>query len=173
MNGQTTISAEDNALVSQLKKKGLLVKFDPNEFRGATRNGGVAVMCSDGDVDIPVHHMQLTHRPHCLRIFGGPLLLAQSFPRFNENFAIDLSSNLQLGMEAKDTKRVYLYVHAPCGVAHKYNLGILEQLKLAVEARDFLAGDSFFDPDKIFVFFHVKRINKAGVLEQNTYKIAL
>ena len=76
-------------------------------------------------------------------------------------------------MIAKDTQRVYLYVHAPCGVASHYNYGIREQLTLAAEAREFLLKNSFFVREKIFIFFHVKKTNPEGQLEQNTYRIAL
>lgn len=167
-----TISAEDNQLVSRLKSSGTLLRFRPEEFMGLTRNGGVAVICSDGDISAPDYHAKLIHRPHCLRVFGGSLVFAPLFRGFREAFAVGLLENLRQGMTVKDTKTLFLYFHAPCGVAAAYNHGIEEQLELAQGAKRFFASDNFFVPSKIHLLFHVKRINKAGALEQNTYKIA-
>jgi len=169
MNG--IISQTENEVVSRLKREDKLQRFKLEEFKGLTRNGGVAVICLDGDIDAFNHHTAITHRPHCLRVFGGPLVFARSFPGFREAFAVGLLENLRLGMTIKDTKTLFLYLHAPCGLAITYNYGIEEQLGLTAEIRNFFVGDQFFLPEKIHCLFHVKRINKGGELEQNTYKI--
>lgn len=168
-----TISKEENQVVSDLKKQGVLQRFDPETILGISKNGGVAVICSDGDIDAFNHHTRMTHRPHCVRLFGGPLLLAPSFRRFNQALAFGLLGNIRQGMTVKHTQTLFLYVHAPCGVATMYDYSIEDQIKLAVEAKEFFAADNFFVHNKIHLLFHVKRINKAGALEQNTYKISV
>ncbi|MDO8668193.1 MAG: hypothetical protein Q7K35_03810 [bacterium] len=165
------ISAEENTVVSQLKKDGILQRFDPATIFGIAKNGGVGVMCSDGDPDMFPYHTRLTHRPHCVRLFGGSLLFAPSFKGFNEALAFGLLGNIRQGMTVKHTQTLFLYVHAPCGVAAMYGYGIEDQIKLAIEAMEFFAADNFFRRNKIHLLFHVKRINRAGALEQNTYKI--
>lgn len=164
------ISQADVAVVRVLKEEGVLLKFDPKELNGFSKNGGVAVICSDGDIDAPFFHAQLTHRPHCLRVFGGSLLFAPPFRGYEPDFAARLVANLKQGMTVKDTKTLFLYVHAPCGVANKYQHGIREQIALAFEARNLFAQDDFFVPDKIYALFHVKK-GVDGKLEQNTYRI--
>lgn len=166
------ISEADVLIVRALKEEGVLLKFDPKELNGSSKNGGVAVICSDGDIDAPFFHAQLTHRPHCVRVFGGSLLFAPSFRGYEPNFTAQLVANLKEGMIVKDTKTLFLYVHAPCGMATKYQHGIREQVALAAEARRFFAEDSFFVSTKILALFHVKK-EVDGKLEQNTYRIVM
>ena len=96
------------------------------------------------------------------------------FGGFRGAFAVGLLENLRQGMTVKETKTLFLYFHAPCGMAMAHDHGIEEQVQtLAPEAREFFSSDNFFDRHKIHLLFHVKRINKGGAEEQNTYKIVI
>lgn len=164
------ISDQDQVVVTALKEERILLKFDPKELNGSTKNGGVALDCADGDTDLSVYHRLISHRPHEIKIFGGSLIFAPSFRGYDKDFAAKLVINLKLGMEVKDTKTLFLYFHAPCGMAIKYQHDIKEQIALAVEARNFFIQDPFFVPEKIHILFHTKKL-RGEVLEQNTYKI--
>ncbi|MDO8593050.1 MAG: hypothetical protein Q7R92_04785 [bacterium] len=167
------ITAEDNKIVSQLKKDGVLLKFVLDEVRGKAKNGGVAFVCSDGDIDASLYHRQISHRPHEIKLFGGPLLLAPSYKGFDEVFAKFILANMKSGMMHKRTRYSHLYFHSPCGMAYDlYGYSIPEIISLAREAKDFMLEDSFFLPEKIDLYFHVKRINKAESMEQNSYLLA-
>lgn len=166
------ISDADQVVVSALKREGVLLKFDPKDLSGSTKNGGVAVICSDGDTDMQLFHRLISHRPHCQQITGGSLRYVPSFRGYRKRFAIDLMGDLQLLMNVKETKTLFLYFHTPCGMAIKYECGIREQIALAAEAREFFARDSFFVPKKIHILFHTKKLMD-GILEQNTYKIVV
>jgi len=169
-----TITEEENAIVSQLKKDGILRRFSPDEVRGKTRNGGVAFICSDGDIDASFYHRKISHRPHEVKLFGGPLLLAPSFKGFDDIDAAFILGNMKSGMLHKRTRFCHLYFHAPCGVAQdQYGYTIQEVIEMAKEAKAFIIKDSFFLPEKIDVYFHIKRINKAKILEQNSYLLAV
>lgn len=166
------ITAEENAIVSELKKRGTLRRFVLSEVQGKTKNGGVAVVCSDGDIDASFYHRQISHRPHEVKLFGGPLLLAPSFKGFNQIFVESIVENMKFGMRHKKTRSCHLYFHAPCGAAGYYGYTIQEVIDLAREARNYILDDPFFISEKIDLYFHVKRINKAGDLEQNSYLLA-
>lgn len=164
------ITAEENGIVSQLKRDGVLLRFVLDEVRGKAKNGGVAFVCSDGDIDASLYHRQISHRPHEIKLFGGPLILAPSYKGFNEVFVRFILENMKSGMEHKRTRFSHLYFHAPCGVASdQYGYTIPEIISLAREAKEFILRDIFFRSDKIDLYFHVKRINLAENLEQNSY----
>lgn len=164
------ISPEQNLVISNLKNIGILRRFNPEEeMSGVTKNGGVGIMCSDGDIDAELFHRRISHRPHAVKIFGGPLLLAPNFGGYDSSFAEKIIENIKQGMEVKQTRTVFFYFHAPCGVATKFNYDIPQILELAKDSRDVLAGDKFFS--RIFTLFHVKRVNKGGELEQNVYAL--
>ncbi|OGF23962.1 hypothetical protein A3H66_01470 [Candidatus Falkowbacteria bacterium RIFCSPLOWO2_02_FULL_45_21] len=96
------ISKEDNQVVSELKRQGILLKFDPKDLNESTKNGGVAVDCSDGDIDLTDYHRRkISHRPHEMKVFGGSLAFARSFRGFREAFAVGLLENLRQGMTLK------------------------------------------------------------------------
>lgn len=164
------VSAHDQAILDALKLEGILSKFDPKELNGSTRNGGAAVICSDGDTDMQLFHRLISHRPHCQQVAGGSLRYVPSFRGYKKRFAVELMRDLKDLMRIKDTKTLFLYFHAPCGMAAKFDCGIREQIALAVEAREFFSQDSFFVPAKIHILFHTKKL-MGGILEQNTYKI--
>lgn len=161
------ISSKENEYISGLKRYGVLQKFNPEEIRGIDENGGVAVVCSDGDIDAEPFHRRISHRPHAVRIFGGPLLLAPGFGGYDAGLERRLIENIKQGMEVKKTRTLYLYFHAPCGMALAHHHDIRETLEMAKATGESLASDEFFS--KVFTLFHVKRINKGGDLEQNIY----
>lgn len=164
------ISSEQNLVVSGLKNRGILRRFNPEEeMSGVTKNGGVGIMCFDGDIDAELFHRRISHRPHVVKIVGGPLLLAPNFAEYDDIFAKKIIENIKKGMVVKQTRTIFLYFHAPCGVAMKFDYDIPQILDLAKDARDVLAGDKFFS--RIFTLFHVKRVNKGGELEQNVYAL--
>lgn len=165
------ISEAERDIVRKLLKNGVLEKINLEEGKKLTRNGGVAVMCSDGDVDMAHFHGKISGRPHMIRLFGGPLLLAPSFLRsFSRTFASNLFDNIRWGMEAKDTHTVFLYFHAPCGVATMFGHNIPQIIQMAEEAREMtLDALGIHNLEKLYIFFHVKRMNKAQSPEQNTY----
>jgi len=43
---------------------------------------------------------------------------------------------------------------------------------VANRIKEVFENDKFFSLEKIYPLFHVKRINKAGKIEQNTYLLA-
>ena len=77
--------------------------------------------------------------------------------------------NIRWGMEAKDTKSLFLYFHYPCGVAEKFGHSLVDVLGAIPFVMKEFREDKFFDYQKIFPFFHIPRLNKTGNLEQNTY----
>lgn len=165
------ISSKENEYIGGLKQSGVLKKFNPEDedINGINKNGGVAVICSDGDIDAEPFHRRLSHRPHAVKIFGGPLLFASSFGGYGAGFARKLIKNIKQGMEVKNTSVIYLYFHAPCGMAVAYNHDIREILEMAMSVGCIFDRDDFFS--RVFTLFHVKRINKGGILEQNVYLV--
>lgn len=161
------ISMEENEYISGLKRYGVLQKFNPEEIRGIDENGGVAVVCSDGDIDAEPFHRRISHRPHAVRIFGGPLLLAPGFGGYDAGLERRLIENIKQGMEVKKTRTLYLYFHAPCGMALAHHHDIKEILNMAMSVSGIFDRADFFS--RVFTLFHVKRINKGGILEQNVY----
>ncbi|MBI2459184.1 MAG: hypothetical protein HYV53_01365 [Parcubacteria group bacterium] len=162
------ISRKENELISNFKKNGTLKKFNPEEeMQGLAKNGGVAVICADGDIDAELFHRRISHRPHAIRIFGGPLLFSPNFGGYDEGFARKMIENVKQGMEVKKTRTLYLYFHAPCGLATAFNHEIPEILDLARSVNGSFTSDNFFF--RVFTLFHVKRINKGGIMEQNVY----
>ena len=167
-----TISNVENELISQLKKDGTLKRFNPDkEMKNIAKNGGVAVICSDGDIDAEPFHRRLSHRPHAIKIFGGPLLFAPTFGGYDVVFARKLIENIKQGMEVKKTRTLYLYFHAPCGMATAYKHEIQDVLEMAQNVNEIFTSDGFFS--RVITLFHAKRINRAGNLEENTYLINL
>ena len=165
------ISSKENEYVSRLKYRGVLQRFNPEDeyINGISKNGGVAVMCSDGDIDAELFHRRISHRPHAVKIFGGPLLFSPNFGGYDAGFAEKIIKNIKQGMEVKQTRTIYFYFHAPCGMAAAHHHDIREILDMAMSVSGIFDRADFFS--KVFALFHVKRINKGGALEQNVYFI--
>lgn len=162
------LSKDENAYLSTLKKTNLLKKFTREDMKNITKNGGIAIFCGDGDISIPSYHENIiSERAHCVRLFGGPLLLCPSFRGFNKARADFILENIAWGKQAKETNTFFVYFHFPCGVATHFKHNMDDILNMAPEAND--AINTVFTPKKILTFFHVKRINKGGTLEQNSY----
>ena len=168
------LTTEENALVSSFKQSGIFQRFTTTDLRDLANadNGGVAIICSDGDIDAFAFHARISSRPHAIKIFGGPLVLSPIFRGHDKGFTRGLINNLKQGMRAKKTETIFLYFHYPCGLAIEFRYEIHRVVAIADRIREVFADDKFFNQEKIFTFFHVKRINKAGNLEQNTYQLA-
>jgi len=156
-------------IIRSLKRRKVLQKFNINDLFHATRNGGVAVFCGDGDIDASWFHRHGVERPHAIKLFGGPLLLSTTFRRYEFSFASRVIENIKWGMEAKDTKSLFLYFHYPCGVAEKFGHNLLDILNAIPVVMKEFREDKFFNFQKIFPFLHVRRMNRGNNLEQNTY----
>lgn len=162
------LTPEEAEYVSRLKADGTLKRF--SDMKGITKNGGIAIICSDGDVDISDYHKRaVSHRPHSVKLFGGPLLLCPSFRGYDRCLADGILRNMKLGVGAKNTRTFFSYFHFPCGVASTYSHTIYEVIEMALAQEvDSLLSKSF-NVKSVTTFFQVKRINRGGNLEQNTY----
>jgi hypothetical protein len=164
------LTERESRLISRLKRDGTLRRFTVEELNSLTNNGGVAIICSDGDIDASRFHRKFVARPHEKKDFGGFLLLCKSFKGYDETRAKLMLENIAWGMEAKSTSSIFPYPHWPCGVgSEKYGHTLEEMINMIPEGVDVLNHNPFFSPPKITVFFHVKRINKGGKAEQNSY----
>lgn len=89
------LSREECAYLSELKISGKFKKFTQDDMKNAAKNGGVAIMCGDGDVNIfDFHQSIISKRAHCIRLFGGPLLLCPSFRGFDLSAKIAIMENI-------------------------------------------------------------------------------
>lgn len=168
--GELTIKEYD--IIHSLKEKGVLQKFTIEELKSITKNGGIAIICGDGDIDVRRYHSRIKpNRPHSIMVFGGPLVFAPSFRGYKKSLVQDLIENMRWGMEAKATRSVFLYFHYPCGVAAMFHYSIEEVINLAPEVVSVFK--QHFKPNKIHTFFHARRRNKGGNIEQNTYKLII
>jgi len=164
------LSLYDVGLIKSMKTRGTLKPYTEAELRALTENGGSAFACGDGDTDMIKRHFQAIERPHIMSLYGGPLLLAPSFSEYDQALARGLLENMKTGMRLKETKSAFLYFHYPCGLAILYKYDLLEVIKLAQEVADLLSQDTFFKPDKLYFFFHVK-IKKGEGIVQKTYRL--
>lgn len=163
------LTLEEYALKREMKEKGILKRFDTGEIRGMAKNGGMAILCGDGDIDVRSYHKKaVSERPHCKADFGGPLLLLPSFHGYDSCYAKGIIGNIKAGMEVKKTKTVFCYFHYPCGMAKAYHHGLLDVFKMMPEAAEILRREGF---ERIHILFHVKRLNKKKEEEQNTYLV--
>ncbi len=164
------LTGEDRDFVRDLKEVGVLEIYSENDLKNITRNGGAASFCGDGDIDVRNYHERtITGRPHSQSLFGGPLIYSPLYRGYKESFAIDSLENMREGMGAKETQRVFLYPHYPCGMATKYNHSIREVVLMAAGVHIRFISEFGFLPGKVHSFFHVKRFNRGEKEEQNTY----
>lgn len=167
MTFPTVLSMEEYALKSRMKRLGILKRFKPEEIKGIARNGGVAIWCGDGDVDMRSHHKRaVSHRPHCSANFGGPLLFVPAFAGYDPCYAKSIFENIREGMGAKKTKTVFAYFHYPCAMAIKHKHGLAEVFGMIPAAVGILKKEGF---ERIHILFHAKRLNVHKQEEQNTY----
>lgn len=154
---------EERLILDDLKRRGILVPFRPEEAVGITRNGGVAIICGDGDVDIFLYHcFSLSSRPHAIKLFGGPLAMCSDFRGYDQGLASGLVKNIILGMEAKETSTVFIYFHYPCGMARKFGYDLRGTLQLAQSHGIVIPGAS-----DIYTLFHYR--SPIGI--QKTYML--
>jgi len=120
------LTAEENELVSSFKQSGIFQRFTIDDLKeiANNNNGGIAIFCSDGDIDAYSFHTRISQRPHAIKVFGGPLVLSPIFRGYDKGLAYGLISNLKKGMKAKETKVIFSYFHYPCALAieNRYRL---------------------------------------------------
>jgi len=164
------LSPTDVSLTNKLRMEGILKPYTKVELTVITKNGGSAFACGDGDTDIIKYHFQAIDRPHVMSVYGGPLLLAPSFSGYQESLAKGLLENMKSGMRLKETESAFLYFHYPCALALLFKYTLTEVIQLAQEVAELLSEDNFFNPDKLFFFFHVKMEKKESIA-QKTYRL--
>lgn len=161
------LTQEEMDQMKLLKEMEVLLPVNPDELK--TKNGGILILCGDGDIDAGLFHRQrISNRPHGIRVFGGPLVLAPSFEGYNTAFAEGLVHNMTLGMGAKNTRSFFVKPHWPCGVGSHYGLTMINALNLMSEVERTLLRVS----PKIVMLFHVAKF-RDGQEEQNTYRLIL
>jgi len=165
------IRKEEYMTFKELCDAQVMWKFRPGELQKLTQNGGIALICGDGDIDVGPYHRQGIERPHSLRTFGGPMLLAPTFRGYSQKLAEGLLENISWGMKAKDTGTVFFYLHYPCGVASMFKMEMEQVIELAVDINNVLWHNQFFTPKEVFGFFHIRRLAASGKEKQNTYRL--
>lgn len=176
------LSEGERGFVRKMKKLHILRNFSVDDMRQLTKNGGVMLTCSDGDVDISKYHSYaVSGRPHEIKVFGGTLNVCQEYGGYDTEEENVIVKNIIKGFLAKQTKTLFLDHHFPCGMAGKYNHGIAEVLCFAYlsnlrfrtdlikKINEILPIELNLREERVFDFFHVKWINKKGEEEQSMY----
>lgn len=174
------LSEKGREFVRYLKKVGILRIFSREDMKKITRNGGVFFTCSDGDIDISdFYNLAVSERNHEIKLFGGSLTLCTELEGYDPEEARVVIRNIRKGFKVKRTKTLCLGHHFPCGVAigHTieevlyFNYLVNQRLcgELLPEINKDLPPELHLRAERIFDFFHVKRINKKGEIEQNMY----
>jgi hypothetical protein len=164
------LTHEEMAQVEELKKVGVLMPFTQQEVQGLSKNGGVAILCGDGDIDAGLFHRNIvSHRPHGMRIFGGPMVFAPSFRGHDTGLVEGLLRNMSWGRSAKETRAKFLYPHWPCGVGKMFHYSMMEVIHLMREVEEVFLHHS----PRVYTFFHVAKKFDDGHEEQNTYRLIL
>ncbi|HMN19054.1 MAG TPA: hypothetical protein PKA31_00460 [Candidatus Moranbacteria bacterium] len=167
--GKVFLKEEEVLQVRELKKMGILRPFSEEEVRGRTKNGGVAILCGDGDIDARGYHKRvITNRPHSIMIFGGPIIFAKTFKGYDGGLVDGLARNMGWGRVAKETSAKFLYPHWPCGVGGMHGYTMIDVLNLMIEVEQFFKEYS----RRVYSFFHVAK-KFADHEEQNTYELFL
>jgi hypothetical protein len=163
------LTLEEYGLKSKLKKLGVLKRFKNGELRGLSKNGGVAIVCGDGDIDVIDHHTkEVSNRRHCRSDFGGVLLLMQGYRGFSQTYAFGMTENIKFGFNAKQTRTIFAYFHYPCAAASYHKHTFIDVLHMIANSEETLMGYGF---QRVYVFLHVRRMKKEGHEKQNTYLV--
>lgn len=168
------LSKQDYKLVRTLKQMGILLNLEKPEVkrRIPAVKDSVIFGCSDGHVDYETHARAIisayVNRPGN---FGGTLDLCSEYAIYDEPMINGFLKRVALGMELKKAEYLILLFHFPCGMATHFKHSLKEIFSWIPDAFDYVKGhESFLNKDEmIYVFFHVKRINAGGELEENTY----
>jgi hypothetical protein len=164
------LTKAEREYVRSLKNEKILKTYTPEQLRGITKNGGVAIFCGDGDIDVRKYHERtISDRPHAQEFFGGSLIHSRAFGDYDESFAQGALKNMFRGMGAKETQRVFLYPHYPCGMATFFRHGIYDVFRMAADVHLRFIEEYGFNSKLVYSFFHVKRMNRGMKEEQNTY----
>jgi hypothetical protein len=176
------LTGQERDFVRKLKEQGILRLFSPELTKGVTKNGGVLISCSDGDVNIHEYYREaISDRPHAIKTFGGTLNACSQFGGYDPEEERVILRNIVKGFVAKQTRTLILGHHYPCGMATEYGHGLEEVIRLNYLTHlrfstvlkellnKLLPPELALEEDRIFDFFHVKRINKGEEVEENMY----
>ena len=152
-----TITPTDLRYIVAAREAGALLKIEKHRIKSA--EGTIFVGCSDGDCfsDLYAHHCKVctTPRHHPLLLNGGALLLSHHSPVHGaKKDATVLLRHIKAARNIKGIHTVVLYVHAPCGVAHKMKLDFLEVFRLLIEAKLRLRAQKGFGSINMSCFLH-------------------
>jgi hypothetical protein len=176
------LTIEDKAIIRHLKKIGVLRVFSADDLKGITVNGGVLVTCSDGQIDVSTYQKDAIHGETSeIKLPGGTLHLCSMFRGYKEKKAETIAESVIDLFEAKYTRTLFLTHHFPCGMASKYGHDIKDVFQMAyfshvtscTDLQDMvnqaLPPRLHLEDDRIFDFFHIKKLSDSGVEEQRTY----
>lgn len=119
--------------LTHVKRTVLITCPDGNQFNDLYNRHRHICLCGDEQDAEQVHHP--------LALNGGALLLPHSSPillQGDGTYAPDgevLLRNLNVAIELKDPQAIILYAHMPCGMAHKYDLSVDEQVHLLIAGK--------------------------------------
>jgi hypothetical protein len=175
-------TVEEWRFVQKLKEQKILRPFTEEDFSGLTQNGGVWTRCSDGDIDDSMYcRKTISPRHHELKYAGGVLNLSPSFAGYRKTVEDVFVEDVVTLFKAKKTKSLFLGDHYPCAVATEYSTGIEAVVRHAYLVHERGCTDlkdrinSLLPPelhlveDRVFDFFHFKRLNEQGEEQQETY----
>ncbi len=169
------LTGDEYAVVKRLKSQRIFLKLNDSvamEKIGSSE-GIVATACADDHTDMIRHLRNALHTEviHPVRVFGGPLVFVPSYGDHCKEACAWLLNNIIQGMRAKDADCLVLFEHGPCAMLDEYGHSIEDAVRWIIEIEDFFFSIDFFKDKKIIFLFHVKRKNKAGAIEQNTYMV--
>lgn len=129
-------------------------KDEKNEW---ATNGGVMIVCGDGDIDVFRHYTErVTDRPHAIKLFGGPLLMSPSFPGYgNGDDDRVICRHLALGRNVKRTLTVFPTFHFPCALGLSFGVDLIDTLGHIAAVVERLKHDGY-KPCKIHPMLHIK-----------------
>jgi hypothetical protein len=176
------LTDEEKVFVGNLKKKQILRMFSPKDTKQISSNGAVFITCGDGDIDYRKHYNSVvSDRPHTVSQFGGTMLTCRFYrgfkPYYDEYFVDQVFS----GFKGKITTTLNLGHHYPCAMATEHHHCIEEvfyisylvskrwRTDLMERLNNRLPLKLHLRDERVFDFFHLKKINSRGKLEQNTY----
>lgn len=153
-----------------LRERGVLCDIERGEW---TKNGGVAIMCGDGDaVEQRRHHgAVISKRPHLIAAPGGILRLAPSFTGYSSSHAEAILEWAKDYVGIKKTSTAFLYGHWPCGAADGNGVDLLRMVALAGKARQTVVESGIFPEEKVHLLFHIRKTAEDGPEEMRTYRL--
>lgn len=176
------LTNQEKVFVGGLKEKHVLRLFTPSDTKQISNNGAIFITCGDGDLDYSKHYnFAVSDRPHEFKLFGGTMNVCPTYRGYrSENDDLFLSQ-VYYGFRAKTTTTLNLGHHYPCAMATDFNHSIEDvfyfsyiasrrwRTDLMAKLNEILPPELRLRDERVFDYFHLKKINSQGVLEQNTY----